>query len=80
MVEMKETKTGLYDETKVVSVSMGVTINLLNYENIRVDVVSTDAETCRRALIEALYSLPLNSAPHKEAVQKYLNNVLVRKP
>ena len=70
---------GLVDEQNITSVSMGVTINLQGYNNIKMMVEGTDAESCRRALIEALsMNLPLRGEVEKECVENYLRNVLVR--
>ena len=70
---------GVVDENNITSVSMGVTINLQAFNNIKVMVEGTDAESCRRALIETLsMTLPLRGEVEKECVENYLRNVLVR--
>ena len=72
---------GMYDENKVFKVSIGCTISLHNWENIKVEVEAADPETARRCLIETLsVDLPLQSAVAKECVNRYLNAVLVKPP
>jgi len=76
----EQTEIGMYDRSKVQSVTIGVTIPLATpYSNIKTEITCDDAETCRRALIEMLaVVLPIQSAVDRDLVQRYMKNILVR--
>jgi hypothetical protein len=78
----KETTFAMFDIAKVQSVTIGVTIPLATpYSNIRLEVTADDPETARRCIIETVSTvLPLNNANDRDAVNRYMNNVLVRSP
>ena len=83
VTEVKQTTSqstiGMYDRSLVSKITMGVTINLLNFENIKIDVEGTDAENNRKALIEILSTvIPAKDEVRAECIRKYLQTVLIR--
>lgn len=73
------TTIGMYDQKDVKSVTIGCTVHLQGFNNIKVSAECTDAETCRRVLIETLsMTLPLQGEVERECVQNYLKKVLIK--
>jgi len=76
---IEQTTIGMYDKSLVENITIGVTINLLGYEFLKVDVSGTDPENNRRALIETLTTIiPAQNAVRRECINKYVNEVLVK--
>lgn len=68
---------GMYDPSKVLKVMMGCTINLHDFNNLKIEVEATDATTAKRALIEILgVTIPAESAVSRECINRYVKNVL----
>jgi hypothetical protein len=69
---------GMTDPAKVLKVSMGCTINLHDYNNLKIEVEATDATTAKRALIEILgVTIPAESAVARECIDRYVKAILV---
>jgi hypothetical protein len=59
-------------------VTIAATVNLLNYENIKVEIEGDDAETCKSVLIGTLNSLAVNPAHSqtRDLIRGYMARVL----
>lgn len=69
---------GMVDPAKVFKVSIGCTINLHDFNNLKIEVEATDATTAKRALIEILgVTIPAESAVARECIDRYVKSVLV---
>lgn len=69
---------GMVDPTKVLKISIGCTINLHDFNNLKIEVEATDATTAKRALVEILgVTIPAESAVARECIDRYVKNVLV---
>lgn len=71
---------GMADPAKVHKVTIGCTINLHDFNNLKVEIEATDGDTARRALIELLgVTIPAESAVARECIDRYVKSVLVEK-
>lgn len=71
---------GMTDPAKVLKVTLGCTINLHDFNNLKLEVEATDAVTAKRALIEILgITIPAESAVARECIDRYVKSVLVGK-
>jgi hypothetical protein len=78
--QASQTTIGMYDRALVSKITMGVTINLLNFENIKIDVEGTDPENNRKALIEILSTIiPAQNEVRAECIRKYMQEILIKK-
>lgn len=69
---------GMVDPAKILKVTMGVTINLHDYNNLKVEVEATDGNTAKKALIEILgVTIPAESAVSRECIDRYIKAVLI---
>lgn len=74
------TTLAMYDESKVESVTIGVTIPLGQpYSNIKMSVTAKDPQNCRLALIDILMNeIPARGQIDREYINSYVRNVLVK--
>jgi len=73
-------KSAMYDESKVESVTMVVTVPLgIPYSNIKLAVTAKDPTNCRAAMIDILMNeIPARNAVDREYINTFVRNVLVK--
>ena len=65
-----------YDASKIDKITIGGTINLLNYENVRIEVTGTDPEEIRKCLAHTALTLGGGHEPTKQLITDYIKRVL----
>ena len=65
-----------YDASKIKEITIGGTISILNFENVKIEVTGTDPEEIRKCLIFTASTLGGGHEPTKELINGYIKRIL----